>query len=107
MRAALLFGFALLVTPVMVQAQNAAPAPATPSAGSAPAAPEPAAPAKARTRSAPDIGRDEYIQKAVERAKHNAEKRFDKMDTDHNGILTGDERRAARAARHATSAPDQ
>src|SRR4051812_32060963 len=98
-----MLGFALLATPAMAQAETAAPAATAP-----PAAAEPAAPAaRARTRSAPDIGREEYIQKAVERAKRNAEKRFDKMDTDHNGILTGDERRAARAARHATSAPEQ
>jgi hypothetical protein len=103
MRAVFLLGVALLVMPVMAVAQSAAPASTPP-----PAAAEPEAPAaKSRTRSAPDISRDEYIQKAVERARRNAEKRFDKMDTDHNGILTADERRAARAARHAASAPAQ
>ena len=56
----------------------------------APASPAPAA----RTRGA-DITRDEY----VERARHAAERRFDKMDTNHDGILTADERRAAREER--------
>jgi len=48
-----------------------------------------------------DIKRSDYIEKAVERARHNAEKRFDKMDANHDGVLTADERRAARAARKA------
>jgi hypothetical protein len=56
-------------------------------------APASSAPA-ARTRGA-DITRDEY----VERARHAAERRFDKMDTNHDGILTADERRAAREER--------
>jgi hypothetical protein len=42
-----------------------------------------------------DLTRDQYI----DQAKRRAEKRFDKMDTDHNGVLTIEERRAARAAR--------
>ena len=46
-----------------------------------------------------DYTRDEYIQRAVDRARRNAETRFDRMDTNHDGILTADERRAARAAR--------
>lgn len=68
---------------------------------------------RSRARGA-DISRDEYIQKAVERARHNAEKRFEKMDTNHDGILTAaerraaaDERRAARAARNAATSSDQ
>jgi len=56
-------------------------------------APASAAPA-ARTRGG-DITRDEY----VERARRAAERRFDKMDTNHDGVLTADERRAAREAR--------
>jgi hypothetical protein len=47
-----------------------------------------------------DITRDEYVARAVERAKHAAETRFDRMDLNHDGILTADERRAARQARY-------
>ena len=60
-------------------------------------APPPNPPAAASPRNTGDISRDEYI----DRAKHNAEKRFDRMDADHDGVLTPDERRAARAKRHA------
>ena len=42
-----------------------------------------------------DITRDEF----VERAQRRAEKRFDQMDTNHDGILTPEERRAFRAKR--------
>ena len=48
----------------------------------------------ARTRGG-DITKEEY----VERAKRAAERRFDKIDTNHDGVLTADERRAAREAR--------
>ena len=48
----------------------------------------------ARTRGG-DITKDEYI----ERARRAAERRFDKMDTNHDGVLTADERRAAHEAR--------
>ena len=48
----------------------------------------------ARTRGG-DITKEEY----VERARRAAERRFDKMDTNHDGVLTADERRAAREAR--------
>ena len=50
-----------------------------------------------------DITRDEYIQRAVDRARHAAEARFDRMDTDHDGVLTAEERRAARAARRGSA----
>jgi hypothetical protein len=66
-------------------------------------APAPTA-APAPTRGG-DITRDQYIEQAVERARRAAEKRFDKMDTDHDGVLTADERRAVRAQRKA--APPQ
>jgi hypothetical protein len=59
----------------------------------APASPSTSAPA-ARTRGG-DITRDEYI----DRARRAAEKRFDRMDTNHDGVLTADERRAAREQR--------
>jgi hypothetical protein len=38
------------------------------------------------------ITKDEY----VDRAKQRAAKRFDKLDTNHDGVLSADERRAAR-----------
>ena len=53
-----------------------------------------------------DITKDEYI----ERARHAAERRFDKMDANHDGVLTADERRAVReerAARRAARQPAQ
>jgi hypothetical protein len=59
----------------------------------APASPSTSAPA-ARTRGG-DITRDDYI----DRARRAAEKRFDRMDTNHDGVLTADERRAAREGR--------
>jgi hypothetical protein len=49
-----------------------------------------------RTRGG-DITKDEYI----ERARRAAERRFDKMDANHDGVLTADERRAAREERAA------
>jgi hypothetical protein len=49
----------------------------------------------ARTRGG-DITRDEYVERARRAA---AERRFDKMDANHDGVLTADERRAAREER--------
>lgn len=79
MRAILVVTLFALLCPAAAMAQS------TP----APAAPPAAAPA---ARNAGDITRDEY----VERAKRSAEKRFDRMDTDHDGVLSVEERRAAR-----------
>ena len=50
-----------------------------------------------------DITKEEY----VERARRAAERRFDKLDTNHDGILTADERRAAREERAARRAARQ
>ncbi len=86
----------------------APPAVPQPTDAAAPAAPFPKS---GHSRSAPDISRADYIERAVERAKHNAEKRFDKLDTNHDGMLTADERRAARdqraekRAQRSTAAP--
>ncbi len=96
MRALSVLALVFLVTPPIARAQNTA----TPSSGA------PTASTKSRAPG-PEIGRDEYIQKAVERARRNAEKRFDKMDANHDGILTAEERRAARAARRVGSAREQ
>ena len=48
-----------------------------------------------------DITKDQYI----EQAKQRAAARFDKMDANHDGVLTADERRAARAKRKSQSRP--
>ena len=61
------------------------------------ASPATAAAPRASASRGGDITRDQYI----ERAKRNAEKRFDRMDADHDGVLTPDERRAARGKRRA------
>jgi len=49
----------------------------------------------ARTPRGGDITKEDY----VERARRAAERRFDRMDTNHDGILTAEERRAAREER--------
>jgi hypothetical protein len=83
MRFALLLILATVFVPAGAIAQSA-----TPTSSGTTAAPV------ARTRGG-DITRDEYI----ERARRAAEKRFDRMDTNHDGVLTADERRAAREQR--------
>jgi hypothetical protein len=69
--------------------------------GSAPATGSPE-PTSASRRGGADIGRDAYI----ERAKRNAEKRFERMDANHDGVLTQEERRAARGKRRQKSPPE-
>src|ERR1700686_915294 len=93
MRAILVVGLCALLCPAAAMAQTApaAPAQAAPSAA-------PAAPSAASTRGG-DITKDEYIDHAVERAKRAAAARFDRLDTNHDGVLTAEERRAARAER--------
>ena len=44
------------------------------------------------------ITRDQFIQRAKDRAGQRAAARFDQMDTDHNGVLDRDELRAWRSA---------
>src|SRR5579862_7168538 len=107
MRAILVAGLCALLCPSAAMAQTAPGAPATTApattapATTAPEAPATTAPKAHRAASARggDITREEYIEKAVERAKHAAATRFDRMDTNHDGILTAEERRAARAER--------
>lgn len=91
MRAVVVASFLALLCPAVAMAQSQ-PAPA--------AAPPPAAAAPAPKRGA-DIARNAY----VERAQRNAEKRFDRMDADHDGVLTLKEREAYRIAhaRHRTA----
>ncbi len=90
MRAALVVGLLALFYPALAMAQNA---PASSSAPAPTSSPAPAAPS-ATPKKGGDITRDQYI----ERAKENAAKRFDRMDTDHDGVLTLEERRAYHAA---------
>ena len=47
------------------------------------------------TSSGGSITKEDY----VERAKQRATARFDKLDTNHDGVLTSDERRAGRRKR--------
>jgi len=96
MRAILVVSLAALLCPAAVLAQTA---PAAPAASAAPA-PSTATdtPHAARARGG-DITKAEYIERAVERAKRAAEKRFDKLDANHDGVLSAEERGAARAAR--------
>jgi hypothetical protein len=79
MRALVLVTMLALFCPAAAMAQSpppAAPAKATPVT-------------KASAKRGGDITRDEYI----ERAKESAGKRFDKMDTEHKGVLTAEDRR--------------
>jgi hypothetical protein len=92
MRAILVVSLIALLGPAAAMAQTV-PA----------AAPPGAAPARGR-----DITKDQYIEHAVERAKRAAEARFDRMDANHDGVLTAEERRAARAERpQRRAAPSQ
>jgi hypothetical protein len=98
MRAILIVGLCALLCPAAAIAQTAPAAPATTA---------PAAPSAASTRGG-DITKDEYIEHAVERAKRAAAARFDRLDTNHDGVLTAEERRAARAERaQKRAAPSQ
>jgi len=91
MRAVLVVGLVALMCPAAVLAQSAAAV----------------APGAAPTRGG-DITRDQYIEHAVERAKRSAAARFDRMDSDHDGVLSAAERRAARTERaQRRAAPSQ
>lgn len=94
---ALLWPVATLAQAPSSPAANSA-APSPPSAATSPSSettPSTAAGQPAR-RGGGDITRDQY----VERAKQAAERRFDQMDADHDGVLTADERRAYRESHH-------
>lgn len=83
MRSAFFPALLVLVLPVAAIAQTPSPpAAAPPDAG-------------AKLPRGGNITRDEYI----DRAKRNAANRFDRMDANHDGILTPEERRAFRAQR--------
>jgi hypothetical protein len=88
MRAILIVSLVALLCPVVAMAQTA--------------------PATASRARGGDITKDQYIEHAVERAKRAAAARFDRMDADHDGVLTAEERRAARAERsQRRAAPSQ
>ena len=55
------------------------------------------------------ITRDQFIQRAKDRAEQRAATRFDQMDSDHNGVLDRAEIRAWRTQhpRHAAAGPAQ
>ena len=91
MRTILVVGLLIFLCPMGAMAQGAAPSPA----------PAVTPPAETGARGGRDVTRDEFI----ERAKRRAEKRFDRMDTNHDGILTAEERRAFLAKRKQNSEP--
>ena len=100
MRAILVVSLVALLCPTVALAQTAPAPPAAPAPSAAAPAPSTATdkPHAARAKGG-DITKAEYIEKAVTRAKYAAEKRFDKLDANHDGVLSADERGAARAAR--------
>lgn len=81
MRAVVIMSLAVLLHPAAAMAQGAPPAP----------------PANAARGG--DITRDDYI----EAAKQRAGARFDKADANRDGVLSADERRAARPKRRAAT----
>jgi hypothetical protein len=85
--------------------------PATGFAQTAPqtAAVESAAPAPSAPTGNGGITRDQFIERAKDRAAQRAGTRFDQMDTNHDGVLDRAEIRAWRAqhARHAGAQPSQ
>jgi hypothetical protein len=85
--------------------------PATTFAQTAPqtASVESAAPAPSAPTGNGGITRDQYIQRAKDRAAERAGARFDQMDADHDGVLDRAEMRAWRNqhARHAGAQPSQ
>lgn len=83
----------LFLFPAAAMAQTMPPqTAAVDSATLAPAA----APAPAATSPAGGITRDQFIQRAKDRAGQRAAARFDQMDANHDGILDRDEVRAWR-----------
>ena len=97
-------GFPIVALMVFVSSAAVAQTMATPPPAAPPAAPGPSA-VPASPASA-GLTRDDYIQRAQERAAKAAAKRFDAMDTDHDGILTPAEVAAYRAA-HSRKKPPQ
>ena len=94
MRSLLIAGFVALFLAAGAVAQTAPPAAgARPATGPATAAPPAPGPVLQVKRGRHGMTRDEFI----ERARRRAAERFDRLDTDHDGILQPEERRAGRA----------
>src|SRR5215469_2186800 len=88
-----LFALSLLPATAFAQAPQQAAAPPSPaSVGSLPSSS--AAPTK-----------EQYIQRAEQRAARRAAAQFDRMDADHNGVLDPAERRAWRSQRVRAAGP--
>jgi hypothetical protein len=70
---------------------------------------ERAAPAPSAPTGSDGIPRDQFIERAKDRAAQRAGARFDQMDTDHDGVLDRGEIRAWRSQhpRHAAAQPSQ
>jgi hypothetical protein len=83
MRVVVVVSLLAFLYPAASLAQGAAPAPPVPEAA-------PGAPLRGG-----GITRDQFIERAKERAAQH----FDQMDTNHDGVLSPEERRAARAER--------
>jgi len=92
-----LFGLSLLPATALAQADQQAAAPPSLTAVS---------PA---TSSSGAMTREQYIQRAEQRAARRAAAQFDRMDADHDGVLEPSERRAWRSQhpRGAGSRPAQ
>jgi hypothetical protein len=76
MRAAIVLGLVVALLPSIAGAQGAGPKSAGSSGG---------------------VTKEQYIEQANQRAA----KRFDKLDTNHDGVLSSDEQRAARKKKSA------
>jgi hypothetical protein len=95
---AALFALSLLPATALAQTNNPQSANADPAAA---AAPEPSR--------LGGITKEQFIQRAQDRAARRAAAQFDRMDTNHDGVLEPAEMRAWRSqhARNAASRPDQ
>jgi hypothetical protein len=97
----------LLLLPAAALAQTTPPQ--TAAADSTTPAAAPTAPTATLPTNSPagGITRDQFIQRAKDRAAQRAAARFDQMDTDHDGILDRNEIRAWRSqhSRRAAQAP--
>jgi hypothetical protein len=78
--------------PQTAAVQSASPPAATPPVVTSRTAPSTAAPAPGS-----GITREQYIQRAQDRAAQRAANRFDQLDSDHDGVLDRSERRAWRS----------
>src|SRR6516162_9631018 len=88
-----LFGLSLLPAPALAQADQQAAAPPSLTAVS----PAPS--------SSGALTREQYIQRAEQRAARRAAAQFDRMDADHDGVLEPSERRAWRSQHSRSAGP--